>query len=355
MRGLRTLCAVAALALGPAVAMSTQSIASAASAAPAVPANCALQRASVVCSFAYNGTNGADGSVQHFTVPAGVSSVTIEAWGAQGGGAGGSGGPGGHAKGTLPVAPGTVLAVRVGGQGGFNGGGAGTAPGGGASDVRIGSDALGGRVIVAGGGGGAGHFRAAAPGLDLSFVLRGGTGGGASGGDGVCEIGNGTSTVHLAGCGGGATATTGGAAGSATSACGAPPVTVPARGGALGQGGDGGSVVCDVPIALSAAGAGGGGGYFGGGGGAADVALFPLTSFGGAGGGGSGFVSARATGVVDEAGVRDGNGLVTIEYARTPSSKDACRDGGWRNLVDGNAAPFRNQGQCVAWAVHFLR
>lgn len=36
----------------------------------------------------------------------------------------------------------------------------------------------------------------------------------------------------------------------------------------------------------------------------------------------------------------------------TPSSKDQCKDGGWRSFTDGAGVPFRNQGQCVAFANH---
>ncbi len=36
----------------------------------------------------------------------------------------------------------------------------------------------------------------------------------------------------------------------------------------------------------------------------------------------------------------------------TPSNKDECKKGGWMNLTDDNNTPFRNQGQCVAWANH---
>jgi hypothetical protein len=34
-----------------------------------------------------------------------------------------------------------------------------------------------------------------------------------------------------------------------------------------------------------------------------------------------------------------------------PESKDACKRGGWRTLVDNNGEPFRNQGQCVSWVM----
>ena len=33
----------------------------------------------------------------------------------------------------------------------------------------------------------------------------------------------------------------------------------------------------------------------------------------------------------------------------TPTSKDQCKNGGWRTFTDDAGAPFRNQGQCVAF------
>jgi hypothetical protein len=333
--------ALVPLVLAPATA-------SAVPAAPSLPPNCAVQGTSVVCTFSYNGTNGADGTAQRFTVPAGVAAVTIEAWGAQGGGAGGLGG---HAEGTLPVASATVLNVRAGGQGGFNGGGAGVEPGGGASDVRVGGDTLAARVVVAGGGGGEGVV--VSPELDLRLELAGGPGGGAAGGGGTCDFSNGTGeVVSFPGCAGGATATQGGPAGASEPSCFGSATVTPAAVGELGRGGDGAVATCEQPFLLTETGAGGGGGYYGGGGGGASVSFFPLAGISGAGGGGSGYVSPQATGGLNEAGVRTGNGAVTVTYARTPSSKDACKGGGWRNVVDGSGVSFRNPGQCVSWAVH---
>ena len=72
--------------------------------------------------FAYTG------AVQQYVVPAGVTSVTIESWGAQGSlnsASTGSGGQGGFASGELTVTPGEVLEIYVGGADGFNGGGEG--------------------------------------------------------------------------------------------------------------------------------------------------------------------------------------------------------------------------------------
>lgn len=36
----------------------------------------------------------------------------------------------------------------------------------------------------------------------------------------------------------------------------------------------------------------------------------------------------------------------------TPSSKDACKKGGWQSLEDANGQPFKNQGQCVSYFNH---
>jgi len=115
------------------------------------------------------------GAAQSWTVPAGVTSITVDAWGAAGGAANTSGGLGGHASTTnVPVTPGEVLQINVGchGQdggsgpasGGFGGGAPGGtvtisltgAGGGGASDIRSGAFGLANRLVVAGGGGGGG-------------------------------------------------------------------------------------------------------------------------------------------------------------------------------------------------------
>src|SRR5690606_14983391 len=131
----------------------------------------------VVQTFSYTG------SVQTFTVPVCVNSVTIEAWGAQGGANWTSNtNYGGYAKATFTVSQGMVLNIYVGQQpngttGGWNGGGNGEASGqggGGASDVRIGGTTYSDRVIVAGGGGGAGYWS--------SQHVVGGVGGGLTGG-----------------------------------------------------------------------------------------------------------------------------------------------------------------------------
>ena len=105
----------------------------------------------------------------------------LEVWGAQGGYRSSSsyGGKGGHSVGTITTKTKRLAFVRAGGagntggtSGGFNGGGrrATYKGGGGGSDIRLGSDSLYARVIVAGGGG-----------SDGSSSRTGGAGGGTAG------------------------------------------------------------------------------------------------------------------------------------------------------------------------------
>jgi hypothetical protein len=224
-----------------------------------------------------------------WVVPAGVFAATFDVYGAVGGQLEfniSPGGRGGRATATIPVTPGSVITIVVGGKGedvgscssgpikgGFNGGGAGGlavcdgAGGGGASDVRIGGDALSNRVLVAGGGGGASTAFQSPCG-----VRGGGPGGGLTGGDGLC--------------GGAAGGNQDGSRGS----------------GLLGVGGNGGGGFLG--------GGGGGGGSYGGAGGTGGP---HETSFGG--GGGSGF---GPPGVTFETGVRDGNGQVIVTPLPSP-------------------------------------
>jgi hypothetical protein len=136
-------------------------------------------------AFAETKTFEYSGGQQEFKVPAGVTSIAVEAVGAAGAGAqgevtvdkltfaaGGAGGRGAVVTGQVSVTPGSTLYVEVGGAGGqptggFNGGASSEAGlvsgggGGGASDVRTISDTetattLGSRLLVAAGGGGGG-------------------------------------------------------------------------------------------------------------------------------------------------------------------------------------------------------
>lgn len=234
------------------------------------------------------------GSPQTYVVPAGVTTIDAELFGAQGGAPSGTGmGMGGWSKATIPVTPGETLNIYVGGQGlggnsnaanslgGFNGGGNGymsstTQPtygfggsGGGATDIRQGGTALSNRTLIAGGGGGHGSNSGAGQ--------PAGTGGGVNGQD--------APPASAAG-GFGGTQTAGGlkASGSA------------AGNGALGVGGGGDQNT-------TAAGGGGGGGYYGGGGGA-------CATIGGSGGGGSGYVTGTNTAMAN--GLNSGHGRAIL-------------------------------------------
>lgn len=267
------------------------------------------------------------GSMQSFTVPAGVTSMDVRLWGAGGGGNAWqnpavSGGGGGFTSGKLAVSPGEALSITVGqggqyGQTGIFGGGGnagstvdGGAPGGGLSAVATGTPLSTANVLlVAGGGGGgaAGFF---------GDTSHGGPGGGSNGAAGGAVYGGGT----LAG---GGTQTAGGVGGTGSHDGSS------ATAGSLFQGGLGGQLN-GVPYS----GGGGGGGYYGGGGGA-DWA---------GGGGGSGYcassgVSACSTtagsgltpaGTSDPqyqagigagvTGAAGGNGLVVLQWNITPAS-----------------------------------
>jgi hypothetical protein len=252
------------------------------------------------------------GAAQFFVVPANVSAIRVDAFGAQGGAYDEafceSGGFGAEATATVAVTPGEVLEVMVGGRGsrypsdanwqagGFNGGGdgvidtvAGSRGGGGASDVRRVPYALADRLVVAGGGGGAGSLNGGS--------VNGGAGGAPKGSDGSPNPNGGA----------GGTQSAGGAAGVTE---GTADATVTA--GQLGQGGAGGRT-----SGIGAfSGGGGGGGLYGGGG-----AGGRSTSPGAGGGGGSSFGPPGTTFVTGARG-RSGDctgpgplpGDVTITY-----------------------------------------
>ena len=229
--------------------------------------------------FSQTNTYSYTGGEQTWTVPCGVSSITIKCYGAQGGANGSAtGGQGGYATGTLAVAAGQIVYIEVGGQGGntgaagWNGGGAGIpgygrAGGGGASDVRYGGNGLSNRVIVAGGGGGA-----------CTSFTPGGAGGGTNGGDGA-RASSGYAGFGAIGGVGGIGQTNG------------SPYN-----GTLGQGGT------YVTLLYS----GGGGGWYGGGAGLS-------------GGGGSGYIGGVTSSSMTVGG-QTGNGKVTITYTVSSST-----------------------------------
>jgi hypothetical protein len=189
------------------------------------------------------------GAVQYFTVPLGVTELTVKCWGGMGGG--GQGGGGGFVQATFAVTPGQQFEVRVpvdqsgsddwpggwpnGGDGGaynYNRGGG----GGGSADVRPLGAAITAALVVAAGGGGQSE------------------GGGRGGGGGLFAGGNGWDTA-MTGFSQGATPGVGGAGGTGGGGAGGY--------GALDLGGEG----QDCGGFFSYNGGGGGGGVYGGEGG----------------------------------------------------------------------------------------
>jgi phage minor structural protein len=232
-------------------------------------------------------------AAQQFTVPDGITEVTIEA-------AGGTGGVdsvfSAQANGcivtaTFQVVPGAVYDVYVPDKGGVDttagrwpdGGNGDAFPstafegmgGGGSARVIPSGGALAAAIVVAPAGGGQSEGHPA-------DAMRGGDGGFFTGDPGLGVAG-----------GGGATQYAGGAAGVGSTDNGDP--------GVFGDGGDAG----DVTFHGNCPG-GGGGGYYGGGGGGVDSAGFGQK--GGGGGGGSGFIAA------------DGYDLQAQDGGNTPSS-----------------------------------
>lgn len=235
------------------------------------------------------------GAVQTFTVPPCVTTIHIEAYGAQGGAVTGyspfpQGGRGAIMSGDFAVNPGDVLTVIVGGRGNSDPSSSG---GGGGSGVNLNNTAL----IVAGGGGGVDFQDASYGGQDASTTVNGFDGndnpgsGGIGGGSGldyaytsdnISRGGNGWNAGNMGttGANGLSTATT-------------------FTNGSWGIGGGGGSVgygYCNC--------GGGGGGYSGGG----------SASINASGGGGGSYNSG--TNQVNSAGPtgNQGHGKVLITY-----------------------------------------
>jgi hypothetical protein len=259
------------------------------------------------------------GGVQTWVVPAGITSVQVTCYGAQGGsnGIGFSGGLGGEANGDLSVNPGDVLYIYAGGSGasgGWNGGGVCQGPwqggkGGGASDIRLNGQSLTDRVIVAGGGGGnAGYSN----GYGGWMGGLGGAGGGLLGTDGTQNPGN----QPYPGGGAGGTQVNGGAVGY-TGVGGGNYLVGTA--GSLGVGGNGAGEPGNAGDCGSAG--SGGGGYYGGGGGGYN------NCGGGGGGGGSSYIGGVQNGNTIS-GTRTGNGMVVISYAGNgiPECNIGCTD-----------------------------
>jgi len=259
-----------------------------------------------------------------FAVPAGVTSITVKAWGAGGGGksSAATGGGGGFAQATISVTPGESLEVKVGGGGGGGGGGIGSNGGGGGG----GYSALlrGATFLIQAGGGGGGS---------ATLTGNGGAGGGVSGVAGTTSSGargGGGGTASAGGAGGTGFAGGDGAAGSANQG-GTGGIAGDGSGGGAGAGGtNGGGAGGPTGTGTSDAGGGGGGGRFGGGGGEAASASGIA---GGGGGGGSSLVTGTNTVQTAGSGTTPGNNTDTDYISGTGVGSAVVGESTWDILA----------------------
>ncbi|MHB1783539.1 MAG: WxL domain-containing protein [Acidimicrobiales bacterium] len=247
-------------------------------------------------SFAYTG------AAKSWTVPAGVTSITVDMAGAQGGQAPNDGYPGlgGVVTGSLPVTAGSILTIYVAGAGTW------TSSGAGAGGYGYGYGGSAGTPASAGYEGGGGRGASAIEVAGAAVAVAGGGGGSAASGNATGGGGGGTSGY----AGGGQTASyNGGSPGTPSygGGGGSNGSSGGGGGGAYGSnGGVGGAYGGNLGYPWS--GGGGGGGYFGGGGGSGISA----SGLGvGGGGGGSSLVPSGGT---TTAGYETGDGYVTISY-----------------------------------------
>ncbi|HMP26317.1 MAG TPA: hypothetical protein PKC76_19470, partial [Saprospiraceae bacterium] len=228
------------------------------------------------------------GNVQNFVVPAGVTSITITANGADGGRGVNvfRGGGGGAVTATFSVSPGDNLRIIVGERGGSGEDGGGG--GGGTAVINCGNPAncaTGTILVVAGGGGGASSNVSGGNASTTAGSGNGGTASANAGGGGGGINGNGQNSTG-GGFGGGQAVRT----------------AISSGGNGAGFGGAGGR---------GFGGGGGAGGGIGGGGGG--------YSGGNSGGGGTNFVAMGATNVSNNPGVINfnadpANGQARIAY-----------------------------------------
>jgi hypothetical protein len=266
------------------------------------------------------------GTVETITVPEYANYMTVTLSGAQGGREhwGSYGKLGGTVTATRPISPGDTLYLHVGGMGetapekayddvpigdgnanlgGYNGGGNGGyaqyngenlagAGGGGCTDIRLNTNNLASRIIVAGAGGGGGS---GTPGGGGGLVGQSST---ASWDVSTYTVDGGTQSAGGRGCyGGGAFA------------AGNP--------GGLGQGGSAPSAGSGNVYYSNPAGGGGGAGYYGGGSGAHRLALIDGTyyySSGMAGAGGSSYTDSLCTDVTHTQGDHEKHGQALIKF-----------------------------------------
>lgn len=311
-----------------------------------------------------------------FTVPSGITSISVKMWGGGGGGGsggtsstGGAGGGAGYVTGSLTVTPNETLNIYVGG-----GGSAGT------------------KNTTSGGGGGGGHTSLHRSSTALAIAAGGGGGGGGrvNAGQNGANGGAGGGTTGVSGGtfgGGGGGSGSGGSAGSGGSCAGTAGSSLTGGIGgyyntfscATGGGGAGGLATGGVgaingnifgsPIA---GGAGGGAGLFGGGGGGSSS----TTSGAGGGGGGSSLVTGSltstagsgaspgnssdttrngagqggATSATNGTGNAGTNGIVSITYGVGSSASSQTVNWAKFNTSNGDIdSPNPGNGPCSGW------
>jgi hypothetical protein len=281
-------------------------------------------------------------------VPPTICAVTITASGGQGGNAA-DGTPGGDAASvtaTVPITPGSVVDVEVGGAGasegafsagGTGGGGGGNAAGGGGGASAV--SASGSPLVVAGAGGGGGD--SGSPGGAAGTLGKpGATGGGAfgNGGSGGSPSGDGGVGGSPGGGGGGGVAINGGSPGSGGAGGGGNGSVGGGGGGAgNGLGGGVGGAVAQTGASGTGLAGGGVGDDNGGNGGTADLVGGGGGGGIGFGGGGGGFLAdggggagygAGGGGYGPSAGGGGGSSYVTTSVIGTPTSSDTSTGDG---------------------------
>lgn len=323
-------------------------------------------------------------STSTYTVPAGVTKITVESWGGGGGGgggtngtgAGGAGGGGGYAKAVINVTPAEGLTVRVGA-----GGAKATANGRGGSGGEASKVLRSTTVLLEAGAGGGGAGRRGTTG---GTTGDGGAGGGSTGqaarsgstggpGQGGTQAAGGTGGTAGAGGAAGVTgASQGGGNGTPTAAC----ATAATGTGSNGTGGNGGTFTTTC-----APGGGGGGGYYGGGGGGSTSTN---NRTGGGGGGGSSYANASAivagtdqltagsyqtpgnsadsdrggladggAGATTAAGASNGdNGIVVISYTTAGSVTDSVYWAKFNTTTNAIESPNPGAGACSGWCTN---
>ena len=255
------------------------------------------------------------GAPETFTVPPGITSITITASGGQGAGGGAAGGLGATMIGTFTVTPGQVLDIIVGGIGLFESPGNSGSGGGGSGVIDAGTP-----LIIAGAGGGGAINEVGQPGLTTT------SGGNSSGAGGTA--GSGGQKGYWAGdCGwaaGGGGFLGDGYGGDSGWDGGPLPGSLGIYGGGKshangGAGGtDGGCSFAYPNFGIYGCGGGGSGSHGGGGGGGYSGGGGGQYNFGGGsmmsgGGGGGSFNSGTAQ--INTAGDHAGAGEITIDYS----------------------------------------